>query len=303
MEFLDTIVQIIASPLVGSDCAEKLLDMDPVCVKMLVSKVLSLGLLAGGLLVKVPQILLIVKQKSGEGISVLGLLLESIAISIGLIYNYAKRNPFTSYGEGSFMLVQNLIIMSLILNYKRKSAFLINAGIVGLVYFLNQSSIGLLEQLQISTIFIGMASRLPQIWQNFVTRSTGKLSFVSTFLQFAGTVARIFTTFQEVGDPTLLLSYGVAAALNGILILQFFVKVKSPNYSQVKSKKPNKNAQVDNEWLWVTTCVPRVTFASNCSLLFWACIICREGCCSWSFFDSCISYKSGRGHAKNRMFL
>lgn len=48
---------------------------------------------------------------------------------------------------------------------------------------------------------IVIASRLPQIWESFKNKSTGQLSFITWFLNFGGSVARIFTTIQEVDDP------------------------------------------------------------------------------------------------------
>jgi hypothetical protein len=69
-----------------------------------------------------------------------------------------------------------------------------------------------------------IASRVPQIWESFRVRtatrthmhtisayrramllceqnkSTGQLSFITWFLNFGGSVARIFTTLQEVDD-------------------------------------------------------------------------------------------------------
>ena len=65
------------------------------------------------------------------------------------------------------------------------------------------------------------ASRLPQIWQNYMQKSTGQLSFISLFLSFGGGLARIFTTIHEIGwDMALLSTYLVGAVTTGILLLQ-----------------------------------------------------------------------------------
>jgi hypothetical protein len=47
-------------------------------------------------------------------------MLESIAIFIGFAYNYHLQNPFSTYGEGSFLALQNFIIMSLMLILSKK---------------------------------------------------------------------------------------------------------------------------------------------------------------------------------------
>jgi mannose-P-dolichol utilization defect protein 1 len=46
---------------------------------------------------------------------------------------------------------------------------------------------------------------------------------ISVFLQFAGCVARIFTSIQETGDRLVIASFSVAALLNGIIFLQMFI--------------------------------------------------------------------------------
>lgn len=59
----------------------------------------------------------------------------------------------------------------------------------------------MMEQLQALTIVIFAASKIPQAWTNFKTKSTGKLALITFLLNFAGSMARIFTTLQEVNDP------------------------------------------------------------------------------------------------------
>jgi hypothetical protein len=86
-----------------------------------------------------------------------------------------------------------------------------------------------------------VAARLPQIWANYRASSTGQLSAVTLLLSFAGALARIFTTIEQVcfgmnvyklyvasytscrqigWDLALLSTYLVGAALSGILIAQ-----------------------------------------------------------------------------------
>ena len=91
------------------------------------------------------------------------------------------------------------------------------------VYGLAGIDQGLLNQLQVSTVFIGMASRVPQIYQNFRAGSTGQLSIITYFLQFAGSLARVFTTFQEVSDVKILASFVSSTVLNGIIVVQILV--------------------------------------------------------------------------------
>lgn len=50
-----------------------------------------------------------------------------------------------------------------------------------------------------------IASRLPQIFQNFQAKSTGQLSVITYGLNTLGSAARIFTTSQEKNAGTAML--------------------------------------------------------------------------------------------------
>jgi hypothetical protein len=82
--------------------------------------------------------------------------------------------------------------MLLITLYNRNTlgSLLVLGGFYAIGYSLRSEDIvsqALLNTLQISTIFIGISSKLPQIWINLKSKSTGQLSIITTFLQFAGT--------------------------------------------------------------------------------------------------------------------
>jgi mannose-P-dolichol utilization defect protein 1 len=71
---------------------------------------------------------------------------------------------------------------------------------------------------------------------NFKNKSTGQLSAATTFLQFAGTSARVFTTLQEVDDRMVLLGFLAGLGLNGLLFLQMICYWNSDNQRPKKSK-------------------------------------------------------------------
>ena len=64
---------------------------------------------------------------------------------------------------------------------------------------------------------------------------TGQLSVITALMQFAGSMARIFTTLKEVNDALILISNCVACILNGILVLQIGIYTK-------KTRKIKKKA-------------------------------------------------------------
>ncbi|KAI8906918.1 hypothetical protein EDD86DRAFT_210086 [Gorgonomyces haynaldii] len=239
MNSLQPLVAPVLDPLVGQKCTEIILSLDfkdLVCHKLLISKGLSFGIVLGSVLVKLPQILKIVSAKSTKGISMSGYLLETFAILVTLFYNLRLGNPFSTYGETFFLVIQNLIIIGLFFIYKSKILTLVLntlvwAGLAFALYTPEIVSQSVLVQLQVSTIALGILSKLPQIYTNFANQSTGQLSIITAFLQFAGSFARVFTTLQEIEDVIILASAISAAALNGIIFAQILI------FGNKKSKK------------------------------------------------------------------
>ncbi|KAI9002313.1 hypothetical protein BC832DRAFT_114217 [Gaertneriomyces semiglobifer] len=234
---VDVLDRSVLVPLVGRKCAHTItssisrLSINPAdpqtvaCAKLLVSKILGLGIVLGGSILKVPQILKIVGAGSVEGLSFIGNLLETIAYSISLAYNWRSGNPWSTFGEMGFITMQDVFILFLILGYSKNVVGMCILAIAysAFAYALATPEIldhQMLVTLQWSTVLLGIFSKLPQIMSNFLASSTGQLSAITVFLQFAGSAARVFTTLQEVDDQVLLISNLVASALNGVLVLQ-----------------------------------------------------------------------------------
>jgi mannose-P-dolichol utilization defect protein 1 len=64
------------------------------CWKVLISRVLGYGIVAGSTLVKLPQMLKIFMAGSVEGLSLVSFLLELLSVTISMTYNIANRYPF-----------------------------------------------------------------------------------------------------------------------------------------------------------------------------------------------------------------
>ena len=78
--------------------------------------------------------------------------------------------------------------------------------------------------------------RWPQIYRNFRAKSTGELSAVTIFMSFAGSAVRIFTTHQEGGSVSMLVSAAVRATENGLMLLQIWAFAPPPAETDKKSK-------------------------------------------------------------------
>ncbi|KAM3823918.1 mannose-P-dolichol utilization defect 1 protein isoform 2-T2 [Vipera latastei] len=78
----------------------------------------------------------------------------------------------------------------------------------------------LVTTLQVSNMPTAATGRLLQAATNYQNGHTGQLSAITTFLLFAGSLARIFTSIQETGDLLMVLTYVVSLACHSLLLGQ-----------------------------------------------------------------------------------
>ena len=157
----------------------------------------------------------VVNARSARGLSLLAYILETISYAITLAYSFRHQFPFSTYGENFFLTIQNILITFLIVIYfpsspltrKRNSKsqslaiILILTVVTGIALY--TISLRNLAFLQITTLPLSLFSKIPQIRQNFRSKSTGQLSAFAVISQIAGCLARLFTTATEVGDSLL----------------------------------------------------------------------------------------------------
>ncbi|XP_076435918.1 mannose-P-dolichol utilization defect 1 protein-like [Babylonia areolata] len=194
------------------------------CLKVVISKGLGYAIILGSLIVKVPQIVKMLRARSGEGISMMSLNMELLAISASWSYGYASKFPFSAYGEAVFLAIQTTTIAALVLFYRGNKLGAVGyvlLYIAEMVFLLSPYvPFKLLSTLQASNAFIIMISKLIQAYANFRAKSTGQLSVVTVYLIFLGAVARIFTSVQETGDSLVVFTYVVSSVCNGVIALQ-----------------------------------------------------------------------------------
>lgn len=201
----------------------------------LVSKGVGYATLAGSLLYKVPQVWRVLEKRSGEGISLSGLALETTGTVTGAIYSLRCRFPFSTFGESLFIPVQNWAIMALCIFYERAPAlpwfawFFLLLG-SALLLLLPQCPMALLTTLNLAGTPIMLSSRVPQLHMNWRNKSTGQLAPITLALQLLGNIARLFTTLVQVRDPVVLFGFLSATCLNGTLFFQWwYYRGKSPS--------------------------------------------------------------------------
>jgi mannose-P-dolichol utilization defect protein 1 len=171
--------------LIGDACYKALvLDVDlsnTDCLKLAVSKGLGIGIIAASSVVKVPQIIKLVRSRSASGVSFLSYLLETSSYLISLAYNIRNGFPFSTFGETALILGQNVIITVLVLNYAgRTSAAAVFVAVLAAAVITLFSDrllpMGMLSYLQAGAGVLGVASKVPQIAAIWQQGGTGQLS-------------------------------------------------------------------------------------------------------------------------------
>ncbi|CAF0886647.1 unnamed protein product [Brachionus calyciflorus] len=241
MEQFEKLMSLLMSPQCYEEIFYNFNFFNIPCLKMIISKGLGYGILLGSLMLRVPQILIILRAGSAKGISVVSEVLALIAIFGSMSYGYYKQFPIAAYGDVYSLYVQGCIILFLVLLYQKQNALLvISALIIGLVttlQFTNMIPQQVVFLLNTLSLFFSVISKLIQGFENFKNSSTGNLSAITLILQFLGCVARIFTSIQETGDLYLIITYISTSIANGLLVGQLVYYWNSDTKKKIKQKK------------------------------------------------------------------
>ncbi|KIJ53524.1 hypothetical protein M422DRAFT_154769 [Sphaerobolus stellatus SS14] len=227
-----------AVSIIGEKCYTSLIEdlniSDIECIKYSVSKGLGIGIVVGGSIMKVPQLILILRARSARGLSLPSYILETLAYAITLAYSARNGFPFSTYGENLFLTIQNVLITLLIIYHapsaslttrSNKTPRLVTAVIASVTtsYLLAIVPSSMLVLLQMATIPLSLLSKFPQIYENQRAKSTGQLSAFAVISQVAGCLARLFTTATEIGDPIVFAGFFLALLLNVVVGLQMIM--------------------------------------------------------------------------------
>ncbi len=200
------------------------------CIPLLISKLLGFSIICFSAILKVPQIMSMFKSKSDEGLSYLSMYVEIFLFVLTALYSYHKKMPFSTYGENIIILIQSLIILMLAWKYSKgkvrfleKFTFLVLINCIIYVCLNDKLNKNMWDMVGSSTIPLLTVSRISQIYNSFITKSTGSLSIFTFTLSLLGCIARIFTTVTETNDMIALLMYIYAAFLNVVIIIQINV--------------------------------------------------------------------------------
>ncbi|CAN4115133.1 unnamed protein product [Withania somnifera] len=209
------------------------------CLLPLISKFLGYAIVAASTTVKLPQILKILQHKSVRGLSVVAFELELIGYTIALAYCLHKGLPFSAFGEYAFLLIQAIILVAIIYYFSQPLGM--KTWMKALLYCAVAPTIlagkidpVLFEAIYASQHAIFLFARIPQIWKNFKSKSTGELSFLTFFMNFGGSMVRVFTSLQEKAPMSVALGSALGVLMNGTILTQILTYQKP---TPLKEKK------------------------------------------------------------------
>lgn len=213
------------SPLASTWGFQEILECSP---ELLLSKILSLGVVAGSCVGKLPQVLDVWRAGSAEGISRMSIWTETVSMGVTLAYNMVLGTPLSTYAEVAILFPQ-LLLLGIV-------AAKADGYLGARVWFLCCSISACTAAMALGVVpraftvaayaanaVSGVIIVLPQLVINYRNKSTGQLSFIVTWMTFGGLSTRVFTTFVEVQDLALRITMVANWLLVSLLLLQFFV--------------------------------------------------------------------------------
>ncbi|PKI69698.1 hypothetical protein CRG98_009854 [Punica granatum] len=167
--------------------------------------------------------------------------LDVVGYTIALSYCLHKGLPFSAYGELAFLLLQSIILVAVIYYYSQPVGT--KTWIKPLIYCALAPTIlagkvdpFLFEALYACQHAIFFFARVPQIWKNFRNKSTGQLSFLTTLMNFGGSVARVFTSIQVKAPTSIVLGSLRATLTNATILGQIIIYSKWQPGKEKKTK-------------------------------------------------------------------
>lgn len=198
---------------------------------------------------KVPQIYNIISAGFVSNMARSSVYLELLTGLWNWEFNYLNGFPFSTYGETVFIAVQNIALILLLWAYASKEdapgvleylvAVVGIAGAGAAPLFMPSEYLPYIYTAQLVLFSI---ARFPQMLANFQAGHTGSSSGITLFMNFAGTLARVFTSMQEVKDPLVLINFIVNASINAVLFAQYVWYRKATAANHAKMAKQHQAA-------------------------------------------------------------
>lgn len=178
----DAIISLITSPCHSALVLDLDLTKDPACTSLAISKALGVAIVGASAIVKVPQIVKLVKSQSSSGVSFVSYALETASLLITMSYGVRNQFPFSTYGESVFVGIQDVVVAVLVLTFANRpiaaATFIaaLAASVYALLFDTTLVDSQTMSYLQAGAGALGVASKAPQIFTIWREGGTGQLS-------------------------------------------------------------------------------------------------------------------------------
>lgn len=168
------------------------------------------------MVLKFPQIFVLMQAKSTTGVSLKSLLLELIGFIVFITYQMYYDYPPPTYLEYPILIAQDAILLLMILHYNGnlRQSLLYAAVFVGGWQLLTVQKWIIDLAMSLCTV-ISAGSKFAQLQCLWQAKDSGQVSALSWGMATYTCLARIFTTVMTTGDMQVLVRFIVMAILNG----------------------------------------------------------------------------------------
>lgn len=215
-------------------CVSEIPFMPTACWTQLVAKALGILIILGACINKIPMILNMLQAKSSVGLSTTACYGEILMLTNSAAYGMLEGHPFTAYGETITLWIQSAVVVVLLWKYAPKESSSSEPWQASIAFLVYTVSIFLFlpsawnDYLISSQWPVMLYSRGNQILESMRVKHTGAQSLITMGLNTLGALARIFTTYKEVGwNMVLLLGFSLGFLTNFIMLLQIIVYRKN----------------------------------------------------------------------------
>ncbi|XP_043112276.1 solute carrier family 66 member 3 [Puntigrus tetrazona] len=167
------------------------------------------------MVLKFPQIFVLMRARATSGVSLNSLLLELLGFIVFMSYQMYYDYPPLTYLEYPILIAQDVIVLLLILHYNRnmKHSLIYAALFVGGWQLLTVQKWVIDLAMSLCT-FISAGSKLAQLQCLWRSKDSGQVSALTWALATYTCLARIFTTVITTGDTQVLIRFVVMSVLN-----------------------------------------------------------------------------------------
>lgn len=188
---------------------------------------------------KIPQIINILKVKNATGMNIVGLLMELSSYTIMMSYNYRNGYAILTYLEYPIILVQELILILCVLYYNKQLglASIFGASVYFSTLFGFLSGVIPRELLTFLVPFctpVGASSKVVQLLTILKSKNSECISVLTWFISAFTNLTRVFTIFVDSADVTLLLNFIVNVSLSSSIMIAAYYYKPAKEVSKMK---------------------------------------------------------------------